>query len=292
MKMLKKIYTLIIMILLLLPMISFAFAADTKEARYGGLNNNDIYVYLTTFNKKPLEKYYEKEYMFDGWDEETASQMAEDFVDYIFDLNRYDKDIEAIKYNILRVETNKEEVGNNKGRRVWYNMYISEDRDANEWELKDHIYYGYIMEFQMKLYKDAIKDSITPFSGFDAPFIAKGINWKELASELDEDFEDYDYYNIYGYKNDAGAKNLNDGIQTYFKVILGTSSFKTERFRTTSRYTSKGVLYYYEWTYGNEIIAKLELEQSFYSEFWVLLLVIFIIAAAIFLIILKREIKQ
>src|SRR3972149_6411715 len=107
-----------------------------------------------------------------------------------------------------------------------------------------------------------------PFFGFAVPpipFIAKGVEWNHLASEIDDEFDE---------AVDAGAKKLNDGIQIYYKIKFGSSGIETEKFRTTSRYTSKGVLYYYEWTYHNEIIAKFELEQSFYSEFWVLLLII------------------
>lgn len=277
----KKIYTLLIMALFFLPLIRFAVADNKKTASYGGLNSGDTIVYLTTFDKGPLESYYKEYYIHEGFDDETAKQLAKDSVE---DFGNYEQ-IEAIKFCIIRVETDREDIGNNHGRRVWYNEYISEDRDDNKWELKFHEDYLFIMEFETKIYKEAVD----PQQGLGVLFIAKGIDWKKFATAVDKGFES-------DYKGNIGARSLNDGIQTFYKVNFmdyGLSNIEaSEKFRSTSQYTSKGVLYYYEWTYGNDVIIKYELEQSFYSELWVLLAIIIAIAAAIFIIMLYREIKR
>ena len=263
MKRSKLLNFILVFVICLLPFISLV-AAD-KEEWYVGIDEGDVYVYLVYMDEDPYEDYLE------------TLGYTDDEIELIIDAWDLDDDYEAIKICILKV---KEEGHYNdyEGVRYYYNTYLTEDRANNDWELRGHNDKAQIYKYtdQRSLYKKGVNPSRGLGGVF---FIGNDVNWKELASKVDDRFED-----VYDEK-DAGAKRKDNGISTFYNPSFG----ECDKFRSKSLYNSKGVLTYYEWSYDNDIIIKYELEMAFFFEYWLIILIVAGVAVIIVIISGKKS---
>lgn len=266
MKLTRWLNYLLIFTLCFLPLICLAAAADKKW--YVGINENDEYIYLLTIDEDPYEDYLE-----------TIGYTDEE-IEIIIDMMDLDEDYEAIKIYILKINDEEHKYDGSEGVKYYYNRYVSEDRAADNWELQGHNKEGFIFKYtdQRKLYKDGVSAS----RGLGAFFVGNDVDWKHLASKVNDRFEDW-YH-----KRDAGAKGTNNGISTFYKPETFGKTY-LEKFRSKSIYNSHGVLTYYEWSYDNELILKYELEMAFFFEYWVIVLIIAVIALIIVIISIKKS---
>ena len=108
----KIFYIVLFWGMLLLPLIDYA-VAQTKP-NYAGINEDQTYIWSTTFNKGPFEDFIE--------DLGFSEQYAENYTDWWFDLSEWDEDVEAWKVYIIQIKDEKEmDYGN---REIDYVPYL------------------------------------------------------------------------------------------------------------------------------------------------------------------------
>ncbi|HEY0090369.1 MAG TPA: hypothetical protein VGB37_16085 [Candidatus Lokiarchaeia archaeon] len=90
-------------------------------------------------------------------------------------------------------------------------------------------------------------------------FVPKNLKWDDVAGDSDEYLEDEnmdDEYSVSSAKVDYFFQKKEVGIK-----LNREFTDKREDFDSTTKYTENGVLYYYEWTYDGDTIAKFELDS-------------------------------
>lgn len=253
-----------------LPLIYSASAYDDKEW-YVGINENDTYIYLITMDEGPYEDFLE------------TLGFTDAAIDAIIDSMDLDEDYEAYKIYILKIKE-EDKYSSYEGVQYYYNTYVTENRAGNDWELQGHNIRAIIFKYtdQKQLYKGSVNGEVYGPMGLISFFIGNDVNWKELANEVNDKFEDR--YS----KRDGGAKRINNGIFTFCKPDTFGITY-LEKFRSKSIYSSQGVLTYYEWSYDGDIIMKLELETALFVEYWLIILIIAGVAVVIVIISIKKS---
>ena len=259
MKLSKKLNVSLLVLLFLLPLINFAAASKTPG--YVGINKDDTYVWLIQVNSKPLEGYYEDL----GLSEDAAERQAEDIDDM--------EDIEAIRYTIRDFEE-EDEYGHFDGVEVSYDYYESQNYAGNKWKLKEQDEETIIFQYDEDIYKELV----STFSGIGllVVFVATNVNWYYVAKETKNDWED-------DYDDDADYKVIEEenGLSTEFEW----DDDDVDKHESITLYTSTGVLEYYEWKYDGKVIIEMNLEMSFFSEYWFVLLVLAVAAVVLVVVI-------
>lgn len=260
---------LLVFTICFLPSIYLVSGADNKEW-YVGINEKDTYIYLVTWDGDPYADFLE-----------TLGFFSEETIDAYID--SMDLDYEAYKIYILEIKE-EDEYSSYEGVQYYYNTYISEDRAANDWELQGHNKRAIIFKYtdQRQLYKNLVDDWEWTAMGLTPFFIGNDVDWKELANEVNDKFE-----NRYS-DRDGGAKRINNGIFTFCKPDT-LNKTNLEKFRSKSIYSSQGVLTYYEWSYDGDIIMKFELEMALFVEYWLIILIIAGVAVVIVIIAIKKS---
>jgi len=253
MKLSKKLNVLLLVSIFLLPLINFAAASKTPG--YVGINKDDTYVWLIKMNSKPLEGFYEDL----GYSEEDAEDLAE-FIDDM-------EDIEAIRYTITDFEE-EDEYGDFDAVEVSYEYYESKNYVGNKWKLKEQDEETRIFQYDEDIYKQLVFNS----SGISVAFVATNVNWYYVAKETKNDWED-------DYDDDADYKVIEEenGLSTEFEW----DDDDVDKHESITLYTSTGVLKYYEWKYDGKVIIEMNLEMSFFSEYWFALLVLAVAAVVL-----------
>ena len=280
MKMSKILPVYLIMMILLLPLISFAAAA--KKPGFVGINEGQYYIWKTDFDKDPFEEYLE--------DAGYTEAQIETQVDDLFDANNWDEDDEGWKIYIIEIKDEMEFVY--KSDEVDYvpylfNFYETEDLVANDWERKEHNLRAELVEYD----KDYYMDNTGWSTGFSLLFVDQKVDWDELADEIEDGM---DTYNVEGDADDESRfyyyREVGCGISTEFEP---EDTSDTEDFESVSRYNSNGVLIFYEWKYDGDIIAQIEIQYLFLYEYGSLILIIgAAVAGLIIVIIIIRKWKR
>ena len=258
MKLSKKLNVLLLVLLFLFPLINFVAASKTPG--YVGINKDDTYVWLIQANSKPLEGYYE--------DLGASEDVAEDLAEHIDDM----EDIEAIRYTITDFEE-EEEFSHFDGVEVSYDYYESKNYVGNKWKLKEQDEETILFQYDEDLYEELV----SILSGISVRFVATNVDWKGVAKETEDKWDD-------NYDGDADY-NVNqeeNGLSTEFEV----DDDDVDEHESISLYTSDGVLKFYEWKYNGKMILEMNLEMSFFAEYWFILLVLGVVAVVIIVVVI------
>jgi len=258
MKLSKKLNVLLLVLLFLFPLINFVAASKTPG--YVGINKNDTYVWLIQANSRPLEDYYE--------DLGLSEDLAEDLAEYIDDL----EDIEAFRYIIKDFEE-EEEFGHFDGVEVSYEYYESKNYVGNKWKLKEQDEETIIYQYHEDIYEDLV----SPLGGISAIFIATNVDWYYVVKETKDEWE-------HDYDDDADYKVVQEenGLLTEFEL----DDDDVDKHESITFYTRAGVLEYYEWKYDGKTIIEMNLEMSFFTEYWFILLVLAVVAVVIIVVVI------
>lgn len=243
---------------LLMPHIAIVKAEN--KPKYVGINEDQELIYNTIFDKNPLENYFEDNYP------EASESWVENETDYLFDQWDYDEDTIARKYiiNDIGDEDEKDSEGliedwdDVKYVKIKYEKWKSEDK--SEWDDIDKSVKGNLYEPDEKVYADIVISQTIFFFKFDALMCPKGLNWEKVADEANEWYEDNNLDENFG----VDAIKVNYFFQDKYvgiKTILEFDNDDVDDFESISKFTDDGVSYYHEWTYGGDIIVKLELDS-------------------------------
>lgn len=189
---LSKILSVLVMIsLFLLPLISFALAADTSE--YVGISENDVIIWDVEIDPGQYKDYYEDKYP------TMPESVLDDLIDSFFD-DEMDKKVEAWKLVILDIEDEKKkEIENDDYRAVkyYFNSYYTKDLEAEDWKKDEKNEVRWIFKFDKDLYEEFAPHP--QFLGFLSRIVPKDMNWKYCINEADDVLDD-------DYDGEAGAK--------------------------------------------------------------------------------------
>ncbi|TFF97957.1 MAG: hypothetical protein EU540_08360 [Promethearchaeota archaeon] len=106
-------------------------------------------------------------------------------------------------------------------------------------------------------------------------FIPKNLDFDDIADDCDEWIEDYGFIGQYGGILEDHVSVGAPDVNYFFKdkeVGLWTNvEFlgDVEEFDSEIRFNNDGIMYYYEWTYDGDIIAKFELTQWGFSAVYI-----------------------
>ena len=289
-----------LLITLFVPYVAVAqgqFIAGDKP-NYVGVNEGQTYIWRTEFDKGPLEDYYE--------DSGYSEALAELAADSEFDWYRWSSKTEAWKIYVVEIKDEKEaDLGGKKVDRVkfiynWYKSKYREDPDA--WRKIDKYETWTIYEPDEELYEGIAWD-LEHGPGNYHLFLPRGLHLEDIVDEIDEDIEDMGWDDSY----DAGIDEVKVryffrekvvGIETQYNY---KDTSQVEEFESISKYNDDGILYYYEYTYDGDIIAKYELEfmgimgAEFITEnwWWIVLAagaaVVVVIVLVIVLVVKKKK---
>jgi len=149
-----------------------------------------------------------------------------------------------------------------------------------------------------------------PFDWVVAPewpmfFAPKNLDYDDVADDCDEWIEDRGYVSNYGGALEDHVSVGTVDVDYFFKskdVGLKTNiefNSQFEEFDSEIKYTDDGVMYYYEWEYDGDTIAKFELsmfdqglEYELENWWWISLIVVAAIVGILILIIVIKKKKS
>lgn len=257
MKILKSIPYFLIILMLFIPTVSTVRAAKPD---YVGIDVNDVFIWTVTIDDDPYEDYLE--------DFGFSEAFIENYSDYFFD-DSWDKDVEGWKVVILEIKDEKEK--DYKGDEVdvvpyLCNFYIKEEDE--DWDEEEENVNGGILAYEGDG-KDAYVDRVSVSMGLYYLIADNDINWKQLADEVDEEWEDdWDDDDEKASASVESSLYKDNGISTTFNP----DEDDFEDFDSIAQFNDDGVLMYYEWNYDDDPIIILELEGRFFQENWVIIL--------------------
>jgi len=272
------------------PIISTAVAAEKPS--YVGFNEDQRIIWNTVFDKGPLQKYYEDA----GYSEEVAEIIA----DADFEAFDWNEKVVAWKLYIADIKEEKEEkLYGEKYDRVKYIFSEYKTKDLNDpdaWKKVEENEAGTLFEPDEELYWHAVSLEY----GVMLLLIPKKLNFGDIVDEVEDHI--IDKYNL-DKTNDASIDEVkvqyflskkSVGISTEFNY---KDTDDTDSFESISKYTDDGILYYYEYMYGGDTIAKYELQGIFGAYFvenwwWIAIIgvaVIVVIVVIVIVVIKKRR---
>lgn len=282
MKKTQKCSIMLLLLLFILPYINFAAAATPD---FVGIQENDVFIWDTTFDEDAYEDYLEDRGIYN---EAEIDLMIKTMFD-----DEYDEDVVAWKLVILEIKDKKEK--DYKPLTEYeldtvpfiYNFYIIEE-DENEWDQEDKYKKGNIIEWDRDLYAAVVSARM----GLTALVIANNVNFKRLASEVDDRFDRY--------YEDAGASQAEEtvffaierdanGIETHYDRGEELHNDEVGEFESISIYTDDGILEYYEYSYEGDPIYLLELRKSWFVENWWIIAIVAAVAIIIVVIVIIKK---
>jgi len=256
-----------------LPYITIAYAAE--KPKYVGVSEGQEIVWNTLFDKDPVEEYFED---LGYTDEETIDNT----VDLWFDSLSWDDDVVAWKVivNDIRKEDDEDFHGSVTSEKdvnfvkVEVGIYETEDKsDASAWDDIDKVeklklyeredqvfisiaYTGCVDQGALGLY--FYTSDLIPQPEWPMFFTPKNLKWDDVAGDCDEEIEDRKLDEKYS----VGSADVDYFFQkkTVGLEMNEEGSGNIEDFDAVMKYTGEGILYYYEYSYDGEPIAKFELD--------------------------------
>ena len=277
----------LLVITLLIPFIASAKAADIPG--YVGVKAGQTYVWDTEFDGGPYEDYYEafgitdkdllENYAFirmewHEWEEEVTQWKLN-----IYDISEgKDEDITAPgasiadEYQYVRIDYTLKEYDGDVG----YWRRIESYETGHLWESDEEFWGKLLLDFEEGIYFASSNGKGD--NNYPALIVPNDLDWDQVARVMVDQYK-------YGSKEDAytadeveiqyflGDKDV--GIKTEYDPAFIWPQFEDEleTFESISKYNDDGVLYYYEFTYDGDIIAKFELKgmlgyNTFITENW------------------------
>ncbi|MFX0186918.1 MAG: hypothetical protein ACFE8A_04180 [Candidatus Hodarchaeota archaeon] len=264
-------------------------AKAEKKPEYVGIDEGVTYIWKTEFDKGPLEDYYE-----DLGKTETEAELE---ADEDFDLMDWNEKDEGRKIYIVDIREEKEDsVGTEEYDRVKfiYNMYKTKDiNDPEAWKKMEKYETSKIFEPDEELYSAFIPYTM----GLSAFFLPKNLKFYKIVNEIEDSVDD---------TGDEDRLSIDTTKRTYFfaqqEVGITTEynneySSEVEDFGSISKYTTNWILYYYEFSYDGDVIARFELDTiggTYLREnwWWMVLLAGAICIVMIILIIIIKVKKR
>lgn len=286
----------LLMVSLLVPYIAVAQAATPK---YLGVSEGQEVIWKTEFDKDPLEDYYE--------DSGYSELAAEDAADDDFDDRDWDVDVVGWKIYIedIRDEHDTDVVGLWTGEdeddvdyvKILVNMYETEDlSDPDAWDDFDKLESYKIWSPEEVAYAEfALYGMLMDGKGMYVFIIPKKLNFRSLVNLMDDGIERNnleDEWSVGDVEVNYFFQEKKVGIKTNVESTLAN----VEDFDSESRYTDDGILYYYEYEYDGDTIAKYELSMvgqslvyTIENWWWITLIVVAAIVGVIILVIVIRK---
>ena len=215
---------------------------------------NDVIIWRVTIDDDPYEDYLE-DYGF-------SEAFIENYSDNFFD-DSWDKDVVGWKVVILEIKDEKEM--DYKGDDVdyvpyFYNFYTREEED--DWDEEREYDKGTIGGYKGEG-KDLYVDRVWLDMGLFYWIADNNINWKQLADEVDEEWEDdWDDDDEKASASVESSLYKDNGISTSWN----RDEDKFEDFSSIAQFNDDGVLMYFEWNYDGDPIIILELQGRFFQE--------------------------
>lgn len=280
MKVSKLILYGLLLISLFLPYIVVAYAAE--KPRYVGFNEGQEIIWFTEFDKDPLKDFYEDK--FPGWSELDIDTAVNNF----FDLLDWDDDVVAWRFYIeeIKKESDKDYVADNSVRfnkddvnyvKFLVNMYETEDlADPEGWDDFDKLDSNRLWDSEDEVYADILITGLTilapqmPYGfGLIRFFIPNNLDFGDVIDEVEEFMEIYnleDQWSVGSAKTAFFFTQKEVGIET----SVESTNPSVEDFDSCAKFTNDGILYYYEWEYDGDTIAKYELSQWGFSAVYII----------------------
>ncbi|MFX1394560.1 MAG: hypothetical protein ACFFAH_13425 [Promethearchaeota archaeon] len=135
-------------------------------------------------------------------------------------------------------------------------------------------------------------------------FIPKGLDFDEIVDEVDEHIEGEipaidNYYSVSTEDVNQFFQNKEVGLESNLEFIPTSYTYvsKPEDFDSTIKFTDDGIMYYYEWSYDGDTIAKFELDTigGIYlieNWWWIALIaagIVILVIVIVILIKIKRK---
>ncbi len=295
----SKIYSTLLLILLLLPLFStLSQAAATPN--YVGIEENDTFIFDVMYDEGVYENIMEDTGEKAGIPEAVIEQAIDDNLDM-------DEDIIGIKIVILDVDDEEKTIFDpqgDEGVRIIYNFYeIEED---GEWDLEsedetwavwkyDEDVYEWLWRggFDWHLKYDEVLDDykLEKLSTTNAWFVSTKIDWSGIKKGFEEHYEDhldYDESKIRVYEDQNRLEitrdsDEDDDVGEYGEIF---------------DYDDNGVLQYYEQTYDGDPIVIVERQWNAQRQFvvdnmlWIVLGAIgVVVVIVVIFVVIKRKKK-
>lgn len=292
-----QMYSLLLLSLLIFSM--YAGFAHAKTPNYVGIQNNDTYIFDTTYDKSPLKDMIKDAGEANGW--------STDVVDALLDEIDIDEDLVGIKIEVLDVEDEETDPWGEDGVRIIYNFYMMEEDE--EWDLEkqdetfgiwdyDEDIYGETYNFatdETTFHTDTAhffdfmwdendntypeEDETWRFLEAENPwFISTKVDWGEVVEELEDAYDDDGY-------DDIGVRREKDKNKLFVTLDYDEDD-ELEPVRWAVEYDDDGALMYYEYSYDGDPIVIVERQYKFvYDYFWYIVIGIVALVAVVIIII-------
>ncbi|MBD3254810.1 MAG: hypothetical protein GF383_06940 [Candidatus Lokiarchaeota archaeon] len=296
MKISNTLFACLIMVSMLIPIIETVKAADAPN--YVGINDDQEFVWDTTYDKSPLENYYEDAYP------SASEDWAENETDYYFDMREWDEDIVARKIVITKIKDEDDEDWNGitddeddvNYVEIKYELWETDDKgDEDAWDDIDKSEKVSLYEGEEIVYADGLIVINTLFWGDRCfTFVPKGLDWDDVIDEVDEFYDDENLDENYGVSTVKTTSFFFFEKYVGFETLIEFDDDDLEDFESIAKYTDDGVMYYFEWTYDGDMIAKYELSGIFGDFFqenwwWMLLAAIGLVVVIVIVVVLVKR---
>ena len=274
-----------------------AYAA--QKPNYVGISEGDEYIWKTTFDKGPLENYFE--------DLGFSESFAENITDWFFDA--YDWDDDVVGWKLIIIEIKDEDDRDYNGIiddeddvnyvKFKFSIWETEDlTDPNGWDDIDKSEKDIMYESEEIVYADTLLIGFTPWHYWGLGtvfFVPRGLDWGKVVNEVDDWLEDHnedDELSVSTAKVNFFFQDKEVGVKT----STDFDNDELDDFESDTRYNDNGIMYYWIWTYDGDIIAEFELttygqSRVYFIEnwWWMSLIAIGVVAGIIVLIVLKLK---
>lgn len=261
----------LLVITLLIPFASIAHAAKTPG--YVGIKEGQTYTWTTEFDAGPLEDYYEDR----GKTKEDAEEEAWEDLEWF----EWEEEVTEWKLTIHYIRSEDDvyivDEWDSIADEYDYVKYIytlkEYDGDVDWWRKIEDYQTAYLLEpdeeFWAKKYcsfRYGVRFSSSKADHiFPALFVPKNLDWDEVARWMEKPLsprEEEDYYKAKEIKiqHFLGKKQVGLYTERDRSDFYPEYEKDLDTFETISKYNDDGILYYYEYTYDGDIIAKFELK--------------------------------
>ena len=292
----KKVYIILLFCLLMIPGITPFIPSGhaVNKPNYVGFNEGQEFIWLTQFDKDPYQDYLE--------DLGVPKDWAENYTDYIFDMNDWDDD--AVAWRIYIIEyiekddddwtgTTDDDEDDVEYLRFKYSIWEADDLGAPDpWDAIDRNEKSRLYEPEEVVYSDMAYWG----DGLSLLFVPKGLNWDKIKSNLNDYYEDQDIDDRY----DASTEDVMFFFmnkEVGLKVTEESNNKDVDDFECIAKYTSDGIAYYLEWSYDGDPIYIFELSTFGFSMvflienwWWITLIIVgAVVALVVVIIVLKKR---
>ena len=295
----SKVFSIfLLMTILIVPLMAMAtMVTAADKPKYCGVNEGQVITWNTEFDDGPLEDYIEDRFgeHLTNIQMDAYLEALWDPLEYDDDVVAWRVTIEDIEK-----EKDKDYDGEHFDEndvdyvRLEISIYETEDKmDLDAWEAVDRIEKFNLFDDEEKVYADFLREGaddqgmglyyyspngdyiadlaapgVTPMEPeWPMFFIPKSLDFDDVVDEVEELTEREipaidDYYSVGTEDINYFFQDKDVGFDTNLEYIPGSYTYvsKPEDFDSTIKFTDDGIMYYYEWSYDGDTIAKFELD--------------------------------